>query len=762
MIGFIFSLLLPMTSMAVAGEPLVHCEQTYTVDKTNSKPLAQVIHENEFKPMPASRTFGFSPHTHWIKFECTNKAEESFSGEVQFTYPVVKTLNVYTDVKAAPVKLGYWDRAAIPSEEIKVLPGFPFQIEGKSNLAFFVEARSNGSLQLQTNLLGANETASANARPIFFYGFFFGALIILAIYNLFLGLSLRDGTYILYCGYVVSFFLYQVTITGFSAIIFGKFGYHLTEFRALFLHSLFFFIALFANRFLKLKSNSPGFSYAMRILAAFYFFGFFASLAIDTQSNLKFLAGASTLVPLILIITAVKAHLSGFKPAKYFIAAWTVFLVAIVVTALRNVGLVPKIWLVDHVLEFGILAEVTLISMGLGYNVRLLQDEKNFIASNALREKLKISELNAHLEKEKTLSQISSQVSHDIRSPLSALNMVLATSNDLDEERRLLVRNAVLRINDIANSLLSLSRRSASSSEELTRIENANADKTSTLMIVALLDSIISEKRMQYRENLGIEIFADLDQGYGLFTSIDATEFSRVISNLVNNSVEAIASKGRVTVAVRSSEKHISVLVADDGKGIPAELLPLLGERGVSSGKDPQGNSGMGLGLYHAKATVEKFGGKIQIQSKEGAGTIVTITLPRSSPPNWFIDKIALNDFDTVVTVDDDATIHQIWSERLSSFLKSNEGSTHLSFASTSEFKKWHVDNKSERALYLIDYEYLNQNESGLDLIESAGIQAQAVLVTSHFEDTQVLERASAAGVAIIPKALAAVVPIVI
>jgi signal transduction histidine kinase len=382
------------------------------------------------------------------------------------------------------------------------------------------------------------------------------------------------------------------------------------------------------------------------------------------------------------------------------------------------------------------------------------------------------------------------QIAHDIRSPLSALNMILPSLNGIPEEKRLLIRNAVGRINDIANELLQkgskpqlqqqlLQQSQQSQSHSRSELEPAHdrahtKAQLSTHLLSPLIDSIVSEKRIQFREKQNIEIEADLNQGYGLFASINASELKRVISNLVNNSVEAFLNEttnetGKVIVAIRNYGDQAVIIIQDNGKGIPEHILKKLGEMGVSHGKENNAQSGSGLGVYHAKKTVEDVGGKFQIQSREGLGTIITMTFSKAIAPQWFVEKLTLVPGMAIASLDDDISIHQIWKGRFESKNIAEFGIEYTTFTSGPDFKTWitsqprsvNDDAKAARArLYLVDYELLNQNATGLDIIEELGIGEQAILVTSRYEEVHIRERCERLCVRLIPKQMAGFVPI--
>lgn len=91
-------------------------------------------------------------------------------------------------------------------------------------------------------------------------------------------------------------------------------------------------------------------------------------------------------------------------------------------------------------------------------------------------------------------------------------------------------------------------------------------------------------------------------------------ELKRMVSNIINNSIEAFRDdSGVIDLMLSENSDTLSIQIKDNGKGIPSHLLETAFERGATFNK-PRGT---GLGLFHAKDTVEKFGGKIDLSSKE-------------------------------------------------------------------------------------------------------------------------------------------------
>ncbi len=376
----------------------------------------------------------------------------------------------------------------------------------------------------------------------------------------------------------------------------------------------------------------------------------------------------------------------------------------------------------------------------------------------------RIDELHRTSESERMIrlravEEMSSQVSHDIRSPLSALNMVVNTLDSLPEEKRKLIRQAIQRINDIANGLLAQSRKS--SLQEARETVNESNQKKEPTMLTSVLDSIVSEKRLQYRDRMDLEIQGDFTEGYGLFADLHGPLLARVLSNLINNSVEAIDGRGLVRISLKNDgDKTLLIQVMDTGRGIPPEVLERLGEKGISHGKSQSTESGNGLGVYYAKNVIESAGGSLTFDSKLGRGTKISIRLPKAIPPVWYFDRLVLTSSTKIVSVDDDQTIHQIWAGRLGSAMKSKNRVDHLTFSSLDAFESWFKTNDQCDSVFFIDYEFIGQRLNGLDAIAALGIQDRAILTTSRFEEPALKQKAKELSVKILPKIWASSLPI--
>lgn len=207
------------------------------------------------------------------------------------------------------------------------------------------------------------------------------------------------------------------------------------------------------------------------------------------------------------------------------------------------------------------------------------------------------------MERKIEMANLLESVSHDIRSPLSALNIAVSTLKGIDDDRKAIVTTATRRVNAIADSLLTRVKRSDSAFSEI--------DLSETIA------SLVAEKKVE----LSFDSLKFLEEVPGPFlVSIDGVNLSRMISNLINNSVQAGAKSVEVRISRRGERTMIQI--KDDGPGIPKAILKRIGSEPITSGKP--GNDGFGLGLWSAHLFAATNRGKLKIESS-GHGTVITL-----------------------------------------------------------------------------------------------------------------------------------------
>lgn len=216
-------------------------------------------------------------------------------------------------------------------------------------------------------------------------------------------------------------------------------------------------------------------------------------------------------------------------------------------------------------------------------------------------------------DKRRTIQALAASVAHEIRNPLGAIqNSVALLLRDLQlsgDDKTLLdiVFDETQRISKIVDQFLRFGHPQ--------NAQFSRADMSALLRDVATLAG--QDERAQQGRELLLHIDADLPQ-----VTFDPSQIKQVVWNLISNALDAAESS--IAIRARSTTAGgVEVRVADDGAGMPAEVLA----RATEPFRTTKAQ-GTGLGLAICKRIVEDHGGSLRLESTPGAGTTVSFTLP--------------------------------------------------------------------------------------------------------------------------------------
>ena len=226
-------------------------------------------------------------------------------------------------------------------------------------------------------------------------------------------------------------------------------------------------------------------------------------------------------------------------------------------------------------------------------------------------------------EVEEHKQQFFSQISHELRNPLTAIRasaQLLLRQNALDVKGRHWVES----IDDSVDRLLGL----------VTRILDLNRLRAGVFPLERQpvdLDKIVAralDVLGAQAEQQGLRLESEAT-GREFILSADEDALTQVVLNLVGNAIKFTPTGGTVRVQVADADAHLELAVRDDGPGIPARDAARIFEPYQQAHR---GRNGSGLGLAIVKELVSAHGGTIAMDSEEGKGTCVTVRLPKIAP----------------------------------------------------------------------------------------------------------------------------------
>ncbi|MFZ2098453.1 MAG: HAMP domain-containing sensor histidine kinase, partial [Anaerolineales bacterium] len=224
----------------------------------------------------------------------------------------------------------------------------------------------------------------------------------------------------------------------------------------------------------------------------------------------------------------------------------------------------------------------------------------------------------------KARKQMTADIAHDLRSPLSVITGYAEALSD----------NKLQGNPEVYNILLQEAKHLDHLVDDLRLLSLADAGELSlTLQPTpprALLERVVARHAVaarQYHIDLQIEAENDIPQ-----INVDIERMSQVLDNLILNAFRYTPENGKVILRASEVDGNVIITVTDNGKGISAEDLPHIFDRFYRGDKSREHNGESGLGLAIAKSLVEAHGGKISVESVLGEGAEFTITLSPYQP----------------------------------------------------------------------------------------------------------------------------------
>jgi PAS domain S-box-containing protein len=240
------------------------------------------------------------------------------------------------------------------------------------------------------------------------------------------------------------------------------------------------------------------------------------------------------------------------------------------------------------------------------------------------RKQLERRQLDLAIEREriKLLREFINEASHDLKSPLTAINLKihrLLRTSDPEKQQSLL------------QELLMLSDRMGKMVEDmltLARLESKGQLAPNMLDVPQMVQTIWESLR-PLAEEKDIEVVFDLDEVQPLM-EMDYDDLERALANLIDNGIHYTQPGGTLKVTSRVGDE-LTIQVSDTGIGITKEDLPHIFNRfyrAVDAQRVDPGGTGLGLAIV--KKVVEQHRGRIEVISTPGIGTTFTIHLPRA------------------------------------------------------------------------------------------------------------------------------------
>ena len=655
-------------------------------DESNQLTIKEAI-SKEFTPTSSQvPNLGISESTFWIKIPIQNLSDQTqlmlnlslpTLDKVEFYFPI--STNTYNSIKTGE-ELPFYNRKYKD-------PNYLFDIsipKGKTN-TFYLKISSKEAIQLPINLGTKNVIYNQIKNRDILSGIYFGIMLVMILYNLFVYLSVKDKSYIYYVVYIVLILLTQTSLQGYP------FQYLWPNHPLVAQNSLFIFPSLvgiasmaFMNVFLRIKSyNSTLFKLSF-LLSVPYLVSIFFALFQSYKASFIIMEINATIVSIFMLYAAVKIVKNGYQPAKYFLAAWSIFLVGVFIYILKDFGILPFNEFTRYTMHIGSAIEVILLSFAMADKINIMRAEKeesqrktvkllkknekiireqNVILEEKVEERTielnqtltNLKETQSQLvdaEKMSSLGQLTAGIAHEINNPINFVSSNIAPlRQDIDDVNAILRKYGELEeAGNIPEKLKEIEALKQEldfeylQTELISIIDGIEDGATRTTEIVSGLRNFSRLDEGELKDaniNEGIEATLILiknklngikiEKSLGSLPDVECNpgKINQLVMNLIDNSIYAIEKKdikdGVIGVTTENKNSSVILTIKDNGIGIPENIMDKLMDPFFTT-KDV--GEGTGLGLSIVRSIIDSHGGKINVISEVNKGTEILVVIP--------------------------------------------------------------------------------------------------------------------------------------
>ncbi|MBL8020395.1 MAG: adenylate/guanylate cyclase [Leptospirales bacterium] len=335
-------------------------------------------------------TFGFSSSAYWLRIKLKNikslgPTERQWL--IEAGYPSLDYVHIYVpDEQGGYMKFESGDKYLFDSRQFNFRnPVFRIpHFTGEKQI--YIRIQTSGTADMPLTLYSYSGFTSRAVNEQYGYGLYFGIMIAMVLYNLFIFVSTRDTGYIHYVGFIFCNTLFQMNLRGFAfQYLWPENIWWAHQSAGFFLGTFAAFGAQFTRHFLNTKEIAPVLDKVLLGLLVLEIAIAGASLlgfSHEFMSRAMVIGGG--LFAILAAITGYRCFFKGYRPARYFNIAFTIYFAAGVLQVLVRASIVPFTFFTEQAEQMGFAIQVILLSLGLADRINIMKREKEIAQAEML------------------------------------------------------------------------------------------------------------------------------------------------------------------------------------------------------------------------------------------------------------------------------------------------------------------------------------------------------------------------------------------
>lgn len=593
--------------------------------------------------------FGFTRSPYWIRIPLQRQAQAPITWVIEIPYFQLRTLDFFAPGHA-PVQTG----SALPLTTRPFFHrffAFPVEVSTEPQY-YYLRVTSDHSLTAPMTLWQEQPFRHHVQSTLILQALYFGGLIALLIYNLFLAISLKDLRFFLYTLFAGHFGMGMLAGNGFGQMLVwpgqGAFDGIAQSF---FVSLSGCFAMLFANRFLQASQYLPWVSRSLIACSVLYLLTAI-SLVTSPWHGLPlqwFVLPVFILtVPAGGLVVVSGAHIMrmGLKGARYFLSAWIVLWTGAIIAVLRAFELIPTTTLTSYSLQLSSAIEMLLLALALADMVHLERQEReaaqreSLLANQRLLENARTTEVRLEQEVQKRTHQLEralstetqllerymrfgALISHEFRNPLGIVESQISLLRKEHDKGQLHLEKRLDVMASATQRLLSLFNTWLKGDRLQQAMQEMNPQH---IPLAAWLRELIDEQLIYHSSH---PLKLNIPQPVGDVWA-DESLLEVALLNLIDNACKYSEAGQPVVIETRLKPGRIGIAVTDHGCGIESHHHTAILDDYYRV--DPESSiSGIGLGLAFVRRIVQMHQGELELKSVIGQGSSFCIWLPHGT-----------------------------------------------------------------------------------------------------------------------------------